>query len=149
MPGTTTAASRRHALTARLAQLQADRDNALAEVIPEGSGDSADRATNVDARIRLEMLEQRIASVESELSAPPVRRPADGRVAEGDLVTVDLGDGPETFLLASIEQADDGARVITPGSPLGQALLGAAVGARVHYVAGSRRTLQATVVALG
>jgi hypothetical protein len=46
-------------------------------------------------------------------------------------VVVDFGDGPETFLLD--EFCGGGLPVITPMSPLGQALVGAASGQTLTY----------------
>jgi transcription elongation factor GreA len=137
-------------LTERLAFLRAERDRTRAEILPEGAGDVADRATNVDGLVRLSMLEERIAALEDELAegdhgATPS---ADGVVAPGRLVTLDLGDGPEQFLLGSFEQVGGGVEVITSGSPLGRALVGASVGATVSYAARSNRHLQATVLAV-
>jgi len=148
MTATITPTSRNHALTTRLDTLRAERDRALAELTPSDSGDAADRATNVDVQARLELLELRIVTIESDLATRPVTRSADGVVAEGDVVTIDLGDGPETFLLGSINQSADGLTVITPGSPLGKALLGASVGASVRYVTKSRQELQAAVLSI-
>jgi transcription elongation factor GreA len=138
-------------LTERLALLRSERDQTLAETIPAGAGDVADRATNVDGHVRLAMLEQRIANLEVELAASPrpSARPASDTVALGDVVTVDFGDGPESFLLGSVDQAVDGFDVITPSSPLGQALQGARVGSTVSYAIRPNRTLHATVTALG
>lgn len=138
-------------LANRLTTLREERDRALAEVIPANLGDAADRASNVDAEVRLAMIDQRIAVLEVELDA--ARRGAqqadDGVVSEGDTVTVDLGDGPETFLVGAVEAAPDGVEVITPRSPLGQALLGARAGDTVTYRTASRRTLHANVLAIG
>jgi transcription elongation factor GreA len=138
-------------LTERLALLRSERDQTLAETIPAGAGDVADRATNVDGHVRLAMLEQRIANLEVELAASPrpSARPASDTVALGDVVTVDFGDGPESFLLGSVDQAVDGVDVITPSSPLGQALQGARVGSTVSYAIRPNRTLHATITALG
>lgn len=149
MTATMTATSRIEALTTRLEELRTERERALVELTPSGSGDAADRATNIDVQARLELLELRIVTIESDLAAGPASRPTDGGVAEGDIVTIDLGDGPETHLLASINQSAGELTVITPGSPLGRALLGASVGATVKYVATSRRELQATVISIG
>ncbi|HEX3336621.1 MAG TPA: GreA/GreB family elongation factor [Jatrophihabitans sp.] len=151
MTATISPASRLHALTSRLAALQLERDQALAETIPAGAGDVADRATNVDGHVRLAMLEQRIANVEAELAAghQPSPRSAADTVAVGDVVTVDFGDGPESFLLGSVDQAVDGFDVITPSSPLGRALLGARVGSSVSYAIRPNRILHATVTAVG
>lgn len=151
MTATISPASRQDILTSRLATLQAERDQALAETIPEGIGDLADRATNVDGHVRLAMLEQRIAAIEEELAVGgrSAERGADDAVAVGDVVTLDFGDGPETFLLGSMDEAAEGVDVITPSSPLGQALLGVRVGATVSYTTGAQRKLYATVTAVG
>jgi transcription elongation factor GreA len=150
MTATIGSTPRRDILTARLAALRAEREQALAETIPAGVGDMADRATNVDGHVRLAVIEQRIASVEIELAASyrPSAHSAEDGVAVGDVVTVDFGDGPEAFLLGSLDQADEGVDVITPTSPLGQALQGARVGSTVSYAAGAGRTMYATVVAI-
>lgn len=137
-------------LAQRLAALIAQRDQAQLEIAPQTVGDDADRATNVDAHVRLAMLSDRIAAVESELANGDrrTRRPAGDTVAVGDAVTVDLGDGPEVFLLGSVEEAGDGMDVITPGSPLGRALVGAGIGSNVEYRTAGR-TLRAKVIATG
>jgi transcription elongation factor GreA len=150
MTTTIPAVNRQEVLTARLASLRSDREQTLAETIPTAEGDLADRATNVDGHVRLAMLEQRIATVETELadSQRPTARAADDAIAVGDVVTLDLGDGPESFLLGSVEQAGAGLDVITPSSPLGQALRGVHVGSTVTYSIGAR-TLQAKITAAG
>ncbi len=142
-------ATRHEVLTHRLDALHAQRRQLQAEIAPTMVGDDADRATNVDGHVRLAMLDDRIAAVELA-RADAARRPEQDRtgvVREGAVVSVDLGDGPETFLFASVEQAAAGDDVITPRSPLGQALAGAAVGATVEYRA-ANRSRQATVVAV-
>ncbi|HKC27413.1 MAG TPA: GreA/GreB family elongation factor [Jatrophihabitans sp.] len=150
MTATLTADSRRDALSARLAELDHERKELLAEVAPVGSGDDADRATNVDGHIRLAMLEQRIIALETELAELPSRRSHEGNgtVAIGDVVTVDLGDGPETYLLGTVDEAAQGLDVITPTSPLGTVLQGAKAGATLRYAAASGRSLKAKVVAI-
>jgi transcription elongation factor GreA len=150
MTATITPASRRDTLAARLAALRAERDQALAETMPVGDGDVADRATNVNGHVRLAMLEERIATVEEELAAlrETRDRSAEGGVAVGDVVTLDLGDGPEVFLLGSVDEATDSFDVITPSSPLGKALLGARVGSSVSYRTRLGRTLNARIFAV-
>lgn len=147
MTATLTPAQGHAALRDRLAALRAEHARTLSEITSDGSGDVADRATNVDGHVRLAMLDERIAAVERELAntGPRPRREPRDTVALGDLVTVDLGDGPETFRLGSLDGAV-GVDVITPGSPLGKALLGAAVGSTVAYSPRSGRTLHATVL---
>jgi transcription elongation factor GreA len=151
MTATVDATVRQDVLSTRLAALYVERQQVLAEIAPTGSGDEADRATNVDGHIRLAMLEQRIVALENELAEP---RPApskteSGTVAVGDVVTVDLGDGPETYLLGSVDEAGAGFDVITPSSPLGQVLTGARVGDELTYSPRPRRTLTAKVLSIG
>lgn len=150
MTATLNPESRTEVLSSRLSELYVERKQLLAEIAPVGSGDEADRATNVDGHIRLAMLEQRIVALEGELAQRPAQRDraADGTVAIGDVVTVDLGDGPETYLLGTVDEAADGVDVITPSSPLGRVLQGAEVGSTLSYAARPGRSLQAKVIAV-
>lgn len=150
MTATMPRTSRHESLQSRLETLRTERTELLAELTAPSSGDDADRATNVDGHVRLGMLEQRIVSIEAELAEPnrARTREADGTAAVGDIVTVDLGDGPEKFLLGSIEQAGEDLDVISPSSPLGKVLQGASVGTTLSYSARPGRKLQATVIAL-
>jgi transcription elongation factor GreA len=144
MTATLTPESRTDALSSRLAELYHERKQLLAEIAPVGSGDDADRATNVDGHVRLAMLEQRIVALENELAERPTQRP---RQPDGT-VPVDLGDGPETYLLGSVDEAADGMDVITPSSPLGRVLQGASVGTTLSYAPRAGRSLQAKVLAV-
>lgn len=150
MTATISPATRRDTLTARLTELRAERDQALTETIPVGDGDMADRATNVNGHVRLAMLEERIAIVEQELAAfrETSTRSAGNGVSVGDMLTLDLGDGPETFLLGSVDEATDSFDVITPNSPLGKALVGARVGSSVSYRTRPGRKLSARIIAV-
>ena len=149
MTATITPGSRHEILAARLAELRTERDQALAETIPSGAGDTADRATNVDGHVRLAMLEQRIATVEGELATSHQRGARSGEgAAVGDVVTLDFGDGPESFLLGSVDEASEGIDVITPNSPLGQALQGAGPGSTVSYSPRPNSSLYATLIAV-
>lgn len=150
MTATLISARGRDALLARLESLRAERDLALTEITPDGSGDAADRATNVDGHVRLAMLEERIVAIETELANADLHsiQSSGDTVAVGSVVTVDFGDGPETFLLGSLEQSTGDVEIITPGSPLGQALTGAAVGSTVTYATRTNRALQAKIVAV-
>ena len=120
-------------LTERLAVLRAERDELLRETLLEANGDLADRATNVEATIRLGLLDERIAGVELEITEARLRRHADGVVSVGDVVTLDLGEGDETYLVGSVEEAAAGIDTITPLSALGRAIVGARVGTTVSY----------------
>jgi transcription elongation factor GreA len=66
-----------------------------------------------------------------------VEAQATGKVATGSIVTIRYqgDDDTERYLLGSIEERHDDLEVISPGSPLGQALLGASVGDTVDSAA--------------
>lgn len=147
---TTATPSRSASLAARLERLQAERAEVMGELFVSNGGDTADRATNVDANARLTLLEQRIASIEAEIAnlASGVRTKSTPGVSVGDVVTVDLGDGPEAYLYGSVEQAGDGMDVITEASPLGRAIDGAEVGTTVTYRTRAGRELSAKVIAI-
>src|SRR5687768_15198108 len=58
-------------------------------------------------------------------------------VTPGSVVTIryDGDDEVETYLIGSIEERRDDLEVISPGSPLGQALVGSKVGDTVEFTA--------------
>lgn len=136
-------------LTERLAALRSERDVAHREALLGHTGDVADRATNVEAAIRLELLDERIAALELEIAEAQRRTHVDGVVTIGDLVTLDLGEGDETYVIGSVEQAIAGVDTITPRSPLGRAIVGAAVGSTVDYQPRAGITLSATIRSAG
>lgn len=144
---TTSNADRLAVLEDRLTALRAERDQAQAETRAEAVGDVVDRATNVEASIRQAILEDRIAALELEIAAAQHEEHVDGVVSIGDTVTLDLGDGPETFVVGSVEQAVAGVETVTPTSALGRAILGAAVGATVSYSPRKGVQLKATITA--
>ena len=61
----------------------------------------------------------------------------DGTVVAGSTVTIryEGDDDVERYLVGSIEERHEGVAVISPGSPLGQALIGQQAGAVVEYQA--------------
>lgn len=120
-------------LTHRLEQLRAERASALADSLRDTTGDIADRATNVEASIRLQLLDERISLLSLEIEELKRGQHADGVVSVGDRVRLDLGDGPEEYVVGSVEQAAAGVPTVTPGSPLGRAIVGAEVGSTVTY----------------
>jgi transcription elongation factor GreA len=136
-------------LTERLSLLQAERAEVLRDTLLEPNGDLADRATNVEATIRLGLLDERIAGLEIEIAECGHRQHTDGVVSVGDVVTVDLGDGDETYLIGSVEDAAAGVDTITPGSPLGRAIVGAEVGTTVTYQPRYDVTMSATIRSVG
>lgn len=84
-------------------------------------------------------MEGRIRHLESMLeNATIVEETGDGSsVATGSVVTIRYvgEEDTETYLVGSIEERRDGLPVISPGSPLGSALLGGSVGDTVTYEA--------------
>ena len=95
--------------------------------------------------------EARIRQLEAMLkSAVVLEQAPDGdEVAPGSLVDIRY-EGDETvttYLVGSIEERHETYDVLTPDSPLGQALLGKGAGATVTYQ-GPRRELSVTVVAV-
>ncbi|CAN5556370.1 GreA/GreB family elongation factor [soil metagenome] len=142
----TASPSRTEVLTTRLATLREEHDQLVAANIREASGDVADRATDVETSIRLQLLEERIATLELEIADARTDHHVDGVVSVGDSVVLDFGDGPESFVVGSVEQAAAGIDTVTPSSPLGQAIIGAAVGTTVTYSPRSGLSLQATIV---
>jgi transcription elongation factor GreA len=95
--------------------------------------------------------EARVRQLESMLKTAVVLEGGVGGdvVEAGVLVELqhDGDDGAITYLVGSIEERHDEYDVLSPESPLGQALLGASPGAKVRYQ-GPRRELGVTVVAV-
>jgi transcription elongation factor GreA len=77
---------------------------------------------------------------------------AGGEVSTGALVTLryvgDADDDVEQYLIGSIEERREGVSVISPNSPLGQALMGHKAGDKVRYDAPSG-ALEVMVVEVG
>lgn len=103
-------------------------------------GDVTDNAAYETAKQDQALLEGRIARLEDVLKTAVVREsvgPSD-TVSPGLVVTVkDVEDESivDSFVLAEPEERVTGARVLSPRSPLGQALLDHKVGDRVTYEA--------------
>jgi transcription elongation factor GreA len=148
------------AIRARLADLKAQCAEAQAQYSPPGScGDAADRCANVELEITIEDLQARITELELMLQAPkpalqPRRtgrkgKPA-GMIEVGSRVEVsfDGGRSRETMVLLPHELALANDEVVTPNSPLGQALQGAVPGDRISYRAANRTTITVDVLAV-
>jgi transcription elongation factor GreA len=100
-------------------------------------------------------MESRIRQLQRLLKTATVvdaSQSADGTVAPGSVVTLryDGDDEDETtaFFVGSIEERQGDLTVVSPGSPLGQALLGHAKGDAVEYAAPGG-TLKVEIVDVG
>ena len=97
-------------------------------------------------------MEGRILHLESILNNAEIVELSAGSadvVAPGTIVAVvyEDDDEPERMLVGSIEEQRDDVLVVSPGSPLGEALLGSAVGDTVSFEAPGG-TLAVEVVAI-
>lgn len=84
-------------------------------------------------------------------NAEIVEAAASDVVAAGSVVTLcyEGDDERERYLIGSIEERHDDLEVVSPGSPLGQALLGSAVGDVVAFTAPNGAELRVEVVDIG
>jgi transcription elongation factor GreA len=134
----------RERLVGELAELErAERPWFLAVLGTTDGWNVADRADRIARERNLARLDARIAQLQTRLAALDFE-PTGAHPLREATVVVDFGDGPEIFLLD--EFCGGGLPVITPMSPLGQALVGAASGQTLTY-----RTPRgtATVVLIG
>ena len=97
-------------------------------------------------------MEARIRQLNALLHRAVIVEPTDpsGEVVTGSVVAIRYdGDGEiERYLVGSIEERHDDLAVISPGSPLGRALLGHRAGESVEYSAPSG-TLKVDIVEVG
>jgi transcription elongation factor GreA len=120
---------------------------ALGDLSENGDYHAAkDAQGKMESRIRqLQRLLKTATVVDAEATA-------DGTVGHGSVVTLryegdDEGDTTD-FFVGSIEERQGGLTVVSPGSPLGQALAGHAVGDVVEYAAPGG-TLRVEIVKIG
>jgi len=96
-------------------------------------------------------MEGRIRHLEAlTQNAEIVERTTGDLVQAGSIVAIryDGDDDAERYLIGSIEEKRPGLDVISPGSPLGDALLGAKQGAVVRFEAPNGRELQVEIVSI-
>lgn len=97
-------------------------------------------------------MEARIRQLEGLMKgATIVQTASDGTVSAGSVVGIrfDGDDDVERYLVGSIEEKREGVSIVSPGSPLGQALLGHRAGDTVAYEAPNGARLEATIVEVG
>ena len=122
-----------------------ERARSLGDLSENGDYHAAkDNQGKMESRIRQlqQLLED--AEIVEEVSA------TSDAVAAGSVVSIryEGDDEVERYLLGSIEERRDDVSVISPGSPLGQALMGRKVGETVEYEAPSG-TLRVDIVDVG
>ena len=119
---------------------------ALGDLSENGDYHAAkDSQGKMEARIRqLEAMLEHASIVDSEAAG------AAGTVTTGVVVSLRYvgDDDVEDYLLGSIEERREGHSVISPNSPLGQALMGHKVGDKVDYEAPSG-ILEVEIVKIG
>ena len=100
-------------------------------------GDIRENADYDAAKDEQALMEARIRQLQHIIDTAEVRDVEDtGTVQVGSVVTVVDGDGdPIEYLVAPQENKVPGFLLASPGSPLGRALIGAAVGDHVSYEA--------------
>jgi transcription elongation factor GreA len=97
-------------------------------------------------------MEGRIRQLASLLENAEIVELADGgTVAHGSVVEIryDGDENAERYLIGSIEERRDDLDVISPSSPLGEALLGSTPGDDVSFAAPNGNELKVTVVSVG
>lgn len=98
-------------------------------------------------------MEGRIRHIEALLERAEIVEDggADSTVRAGSVVEIRYqgDDTSERYLLGSIEERHSELEVISPGSPLGEALIGATAGATVSFEAPNGNTLQVEIVSVG
>ncbi len=96
-------------------------------------------------------MEGRIRHLEALIeNAEIVEGGATDEVQAGSVVTIryEGDDDTERYLIGSIEEKGTDVEVMSPGSPLGQALIGAKAGDVVDFVAPNGNTIKVEIVAV-
>lgn len=119
---------------------------------PPSGGDIADPSHNIDALIRLANIDKHIADLELHLQNSHLLDGAQPDVASiGSTVWLRFADDStsEPYVIGFVEQAGLAQNIITPSSPLGQAVLGARVDDVVSYEDPKHRSVEVIVVNVG
>ena len=145
MDGTTKLSPQAHQrLTDELAERSGPTRRQISELIERARelGDLKENGDYHAAKNEQGLNEARIRQIEAMLKhAVVVEATATDKVETGTVVDVMMegDDEPSTYLVGSIEERGTGYDVLSPGSPLGKALLGHAAGETVTYEAPSGR----------
>ncbi len=127
-------------LTAELEELTTHGRTEIARKIQAARelGDLSENGDYHAAKEEQGKMEARIRHLEALLENAEIVESGDSdTVRPGAIVAIcyEGDDEPERYLIGSIEERHGEVEVISPGSPLGQALLGASVGDIVEYAA--------------
>lgn len=129
-------------LQEQLAQLREERQrltDTIQDAGEEVMGDQGDQAESIERINALNALDERIdqmTQLQEDREREPLS-PSGDIVAPGTQVTLKYDDGTsETIqVVENILEENDGDPVVTPDSPLGQAVMGATVGQTVSFEA--------------
>lgn len=140
MEGTHLSPQAHQRLTEELAERSGPRRQEISDWIERARelGDLKENGDYHAAKNEQGLNEARVRQLEAILkTAVVVEQAAADRVAAGTVVEFRMegDDEPSSYLIGSIEERGTGYDVISPGSPLGKALLGHAPGETVMYEA--------------
>jgi len=140
-------------LNAELEQLLNVERQAIAKKIQEAreEGDLKENGGYHAAKDQQGIIEARIARINQILANSVVgeSQEASDKVAQGMVITIELGDKKMEFLLGSAEMAENTElTVYSPDSPMGNAIMGAKIGETVSYTAPTGKLLTVKIVAV-
>ena len=140
-------------LKAELEQLLNVERQAIAKKIQEAreEGDLKENGGYHAAKDQQGIIEARIARINQILANSVVgeSQEASDKVAQGMVITIELGDKKMEFLLGSAEMAENtDLTVYSPDSPMGNAIMGAKIGETVSYTAPTGKLLTVKIVAV-
>ncbi|WP_069814030.1 GreA/GreB family elongation factor [Streptomyces sp. TP-A0874] len=126
-----------------------DLADSMGAVGADPLGDTGDQSQAIENRDRLRRFDDRIAEIDDRLAnSGTAEPPTSDFVAVGSTVTLEYEDGGRaTLRIGDIAEESGNGDVITPGSPLGRALIGRATGDSITYDAPEGK-LRATLVEL-
>jgi transcription elongation factor GreA len=140
-------------LKAELEQLLNVERQAIAKKIQEAreEGDLKENGGYHAAKDQQGIIEARIARINQILANSVVgeSQEASDKVAQGMVITIELGEKKMEFLLGSAEMAENTElTVYSPDSPMGNAIMGAKIGETVSYTAPTGKLLTVKIVAV-
>lgn len=124
-------------VTAKIEAARAEGD------LKENGGYHAARDEQGKMEARIRQLKQMLET--AHIGTPPAS--ADGKVGAGMVVTAIIAGDEMKFLLGSREIASGDLDVYSENSPLGAAVLGQDIGAKVSYIAPNGREIAVEIVA--